>query len=542
MFGTHRPLVARYGRIFVIVAFGLGSVVATAGPASSAQRSGELRFSNSDDITTLNPALSAQTTVGLLSQLTMAYLVRYDRKNRPIPELATVVPTQKNGGISADGKTITWHLRSDAKWSDGVAFDSNDVAFSVAVMQNPANDVASRDGFERIERVDTPDRTTAVFHLREPYAAFLPRFFGSPPGNPSLLPKHVLGGLPDINRADYNALPVGIGPFRYVSWKRSDAIEMEANPSYFRGRPKLEKITYEIVPDANAALTQLQTRELDLLVNVKPSDIARARTIATATISHRPSYRFVHLDFNMSRPLLQDRAIREALRLATDRATIVQKAGRGIGVVQESFVPPQYADYRPLPLAPYDLARADALLEKAGWKRGADGVRTKDGERLSLSFDTVTGAYPQVVELIRSSWGRIGVEIETKTYDPKVFYQQPGGILFGGKFDVTIFSLQNFPFVYPSLIYGCDRIPPNGLNAPRYCNRRLDTVIAEYESTYDAVRQRNDLAFIARTIAADVPTIVLNYTESIFAIDRRVQGFEPNVVTFFDDMMNVTTR
>lgn len=502
----------------------------------------QLSFANSDDITTLNPALSAETTVGLLSQLTMAYLVRYDRKNRPIPELALVVPSQRNGGISADGKTITWRLRTDAKWSDGVAFDSTDVAFSVAVMQNRANNVASRDGFDQIERVETPDRATAIFHLRKSYAAFLPRFFGSPPGNPSLLPKHILGSLADINKADYNALPVGIGPFRYVSWKRSEAIEMEANPNYCRGLPKLKKIKYKIIQDGNTALTQLQTREVNLLVNVKPSDIGRANAIRTAVVTHRPSYRFIHLDFNMTRPLLQDRAVREPLRLATDRTTIVDKTNHGIGVVQESFVPPQYAEYEALPLVKFDIDKANAVLEKAGWKRGSDGVRAKDGQRLSLNFDTVTGAYPQYVELIRDWWARVGAEINTKTYDPKLFYEQPAGVLFGGKFDVTIFSIQNFPFVYPSLIYSCDRIPPNGLNALRYCNKRLDAVISEYESTYDPGRQRRDLNEIARTVADDVPTVVLNYTESIFAVDKRVQNFSPNVVTFFDDMMKVDVR
>lgn len=498
-----------------------------------------LRFANGDDITTLDPLLSAETTVGLLSQLTMAYLVRYDKNNRPIPELATVVPTRGNGGISADGKTITWHLRTDAKWSDGAPFDADDVAFSVAAMQNAANSVVSHDGFALIERVDEPNRFTVVFHLKKPYAAFLPRFFGSPPGNPCILPKHLLGTLPSINNAPYNALPVGIGPFRYVSWKRGDRIEMEANPFYFRGLPKLQKIVYEIIPDENTELTQIQTGELDLAVNVKPVNVPRARAIGGVSVLAEPSYRFINLDFNMGHPLLQDRAVREALRMATDRATLLDKSNHGIGVLQESFVPPQYAGYQNLPLAPFDLARADAVLDADGWKRGPDGIRAKGNQRLSIDLATVTGAYTQAVELIRSWWTSLGVELNTRTYDPKVFYQQPGGILFGGKFDATIFSIQNFPFVYPSLIFSCERIPPNGLNVPHYCNEKLDTVMSEYETTYDAERQRRDLDEIARTLAGDVPMFVLSYGENTFVFDRQLRNFHPNAVTFFDDMMNV---
>ncbi len=509
------------------------------GPAISAPRADELRFANADDVTTLNPALSAETTVGLLSQLTMAYLVRYDKANRPIPELATVVPTEKNGGISSDGKTITWHLRPDAKWSDGVPFDSSDVAFSVAAMQNPANTVVSHDGFALIERVETPNASTTVFHLKKPYAAFLPRFFGSPPGNPSLLPKHVLGALPDINKAPYNALPIGIGPFRYVAWKRGDSVDMEANPFYFRGRPKLQKITFQVVPDDNTGLAQIQTGELDLLINVKPANVPRAQSIGTATVILQPSYRFVVLAFNVSHPVLRDRAVREALRLGTDRRALLEKVNHGFGLLQASFVPSEYEGYEALPLAPFDLQRANAVLEKAGWKRGADFIRTKDGQRLSIDLDTVTGAYPQYVELIRSWWTRLGVDLNTKTYETKEFYQQPGGIAFDGKFDATIYSIQNFPFVYPSLIYGCDRMPPNGLNLPRYCNPKLDAIMSEYETTYDAGRQQRDLTEISRIIQEDAPTVVLNYTENALVLSKRLRKFRPNAITYFDDMMNV---
>ena len=499
----------------------------------------ELRFANADDVTTLNPALSAETTVGLLSQLTMAYLVRYDKSNRPAPELATTVPTEKNGGISSDGKTITWHLRTDAKWSDGVAFDASDVAFSVAVMQNPANAVVSHDGFALIERVDTPNASTVVFHLKKPYAAFLPRFFGSPPGNPSLLPKHILGALPDINKAPYNALPIGIGPFRYVAWKRGDAVEMEANPFYFRGQPRLRRVSYKIVPDDNSGLTQLQTGELDLLINVKPPNVPRAQSMSGVTVLLQPSYRFVVLAFNVSHRVLQDRAVREALRLGLDRRALLEKVNHGIGLLQASFVPAQYGGYEALPMAPFDLTRANAVLDKAGWKRGTDGFRAEGAQRLSIDLDTVTGAYPQYVELIRSWWTQLGVELNTKTYETKVFYQQPSGIVFGGSFDATIYSIQNFPFVYPSLIYGCDRIPPNGLNLPRYCNPKLDAIMVEYETTYDVERQRRDLAEISRVVESDVPTVVLNYTDNALAFGKRLQNFHPNAVTYFDDMMNV---
>lgn len=530
----------RLGRIHaigaVLFAFALA---ASTSPSQAATEPHHLRFSNGDNITTLNPALSAETTVGLLSQLTMAYLIRYDKSNRPIPELATVVPTEKNGGISANGLTITWHLRSDAKWSDGVAFDSSDVAFSVTAMQNPANNVVSHDGFSQIASVETPNKTTAIFHLKSRFAAFMPRFFGSPPGNPALLPKHILGTLPDINHADYNALPIGIGPFRYVSWNRGDSVEMEANPYYFRGRPHLNKITYKIVTDENDEITQLQTADLDLLVNVKPSSIPRVQTIANARVLLTPSYRFVVLAFNTQHPATSDPIVRKALAMAVDRKSLVTKVNHGLGDVQESFVPSQYFAYDALPPTMYDIAAANALLDKNGWVRGADGIRSKKGKRLTIDLATVTGAYPLYVELIRSSWSQLGVELDTQTYGPTVFYQPATGIAFGGRFDATIYSIQNFPFVYPSLVYGCKRIPPNGLNIPRYCDPRLDSAMSDYEAAYDLGKQHADLTAIARSIASSAPTVVLNYAENTFVLRPDVRGFAPNAVTFFDDMIDV---
>ncbi len=114
------------------------------------------------DLATLNPVINSETRLNWLTEMTMAYLVRYDHSNRPVPELVTVVPTQANGGISRDGKTITWHIRKGVKWSDGVPFNADDVVFSTKVVQNPANNVVGRDGWNLIQKIDEPDKFTVV--------------------------------------------------------------------------------------------------------------------------------------------------------------------------------------------------------------------------------------------------------------------------------------------------------------------------------------------------------------------------------------------
>src|SRR5665213_1216174 len=174
-----------------------------------------LRYAAAEDIVGLNPLTSTQGVVSSLSQMTMAWLVRTDEHSEPtIPELVTEVPTQKNGGVSADGKTITWHLRKGVKWSDGAPFDADDVVFSTQQVNNPANNVVSHDGWDLIAKVDEPDKYTVIYHLKKPYSSFLETYFTTAGANPAILPKHLLMGYKDLNNVPYNSLPVGIGPFK----------------------------------------------------------------------------------------------------------------------------------------------------------------------------------------------------------------------------------------------------------------------------------------------------------------------------------------
>ncbi|MGH7749280.1 MAG: ABC transporter substrate-binding protein, partial [Candidatus Dormibacteria bacterium] len=284
-----------------------------------------LRYATGEDITGLNPHLAQQTVVNYMASMTMAYLTKTGAHNQAVPELATVVPTQANGGISKDGKTITWHLRRDAKWSDGVPFTADDVVFSTAAVLNPRNNEVSRSGWDLITKVDEPDKYTVVYHLKHQFAGFEYQFFSPAGANPCILPKHILGNLPDINHAPYNALPVGIGPFKFVSWRRSDSVEMVANPLYFRGMPKLQKIIFKIIPDRNTVLTQLRTHEIDLWSPVSRHYYPQVKAIPGLTVLRKKSYYFGHLDFNTQHPMLRDPRVRQALRYATDRKTLLAK-------------------------------------------------------------------------------------------------------------------------------------------------------------------------------------------------------------------------
>jgi peptide/nickel transport system substrate-binding protein len=503
-----------------------------------------LRYATAEDIAGLNPHLVTQTTVGYLSSLTMAWLTKTGPHNEPVPELATTIPSMENGGISRDGLTITYHLRKDAVWSDGKPFTADDVVFSTRVVLNPANNEISRTGWELITRIDEPDKYTVVYHLKSPFGGFAYQFFASAGANPCILPKHLLASYPNINNIPYNALPIGIGPFKYTAWKRSDSVEMVANPTYFRGKPKLDRIVFKIIPDRNTVLSELQSHEIDMWLPVASNYYGRVTAIPGLHVLKQSGYYFGHIDLNLARPVLQDLAVRQALRLATDRETIKAKIRHGLGVVQDNMVAPTNPAFNPrVPTTPFNIAAANTLLDQAGWVRGPGGVRAKNGVRLSLAFATSSGTpdTDEMIELIRGWWQQIGVEVNVKRYLSSVLFApyQQGGIIYAGKFDVATFQWSGDPQGDLSNLYECDQFPPNGQNLVHYCNRQVDRAMEAFKSLY-SFRARQPFAnFIQMKLQRDVPTIVITINDDIFAYNDELTGFHPNQLSPFDDIMNV---
>ncbi len=503
-----------------------------------------LRYATAEDVVGLNPHLNQQGTLFYMASLTMAWLTKFDRQNRPVPELATAVPTQRNGGISKDGRTITWHLRRGVKWSDGAPFDADDVVFSTKVVLNPANNEVSREGWDLITKIDEPDKYTVVYHLKEPYANYAANFFGSAGANPCVLPKHLLAGLPNINNAPYNALPVGIGPFRYTKWKRADAVEMEANPYYFRGKPKLARVVFKIVPDRNTVLTQLRTHEIDLWLPVAAAYYDRVKAIPGIAVLRQPSYQFSHVDFQNQHPPLDDVRVRRALRLALDRKTINAKIRHGLGIVQDDPISPAHPAFdKDVPTDPYDPARANALLDAAGWTMGTNGVRGKNGKALSFVFATSTGTpdADQQIEMMRANWKQIGAAIEVRRYPSPLLFAPlaSGGIILNGKWDMVVFLWGGDPIGDLAILYSCKAIPPNGQNDPRWCNRRATAAMDAFRHEYDERKRQPYANAVQSEIAKDAPIVVLWVNEDVYAYNSDLRNFRPNQLTRFDDFMDV---
>jgi peptide/nickel transport system substrate-binding protein len=504
-----------------------------------------LRMTDTEDVENLNPTLTQDTPVSLLiGPLTMAYLIRWDKQGHPVPELATQVPTQQDGGVSKDGLTITYHLRKGVKWSDGVPFDADDVIFSFRAVLNPANNVVSRTGFDRIQKMDEPDKYTVVLHMSKPYSPFLETFFSTAGAEPVVMPKHILGDLPNINNAPYNAKPVGIGPFMVKEWQRGSRVVMVRNPYYFRGEPKLKEIDYEIMTNSNTTLTSLQSKGLDLSYQSDPNLIGQYRRMTGFITWGQPSYYFRHLDFNLSRPALKDPIVRRALRYATDRATIIAKLYHGVAIMQEQPAPKVAPYYdQSIQQTPFDIAKANQLLDQDGWKRGADGIREKNGVRLDLNMASAAGitVNDEMIELIRQTWKQIGVNITVSHYLNTLLFAPyaDGGILYRGKFDVAYFSWGMDAIGDLSPIYSCAQIPPNGQNILHWCNQTAENAMLAFYRHFDQTQRNKDDAIAMEQIDKDVPTIVMMGTEGVWVYNKDLKNFSPGALSPFDNFMDV---
>jgi peptide/nickel transport system substrate-binding protein len=490
-----------------------------------------LHYVDTLDINTLNPFIGTAENIQTLSELTAAFFTRLDPSGNPVPELITAIPSKTNGGISADGRTITWHLRHDVKWSDGEPFDSADVMFTVAAAKDPTNDVSVRDIWDKIVSAAAPDKYTVVFRLKAPSASFIADYFNSD-SQTAVLPKHVIGPGTNFNESPYNALPVGIGPFRYTEFNRGDSVVMEANPYYWHP-PKLKQIVYKLIADDSTDMTQLTTGEVDLWDTVNGTVAAQAKALPGKAWSTRLSQYMSGIFFNTQRPQLADPAVRRALRLATDRQLIFDKVNLRNGELVESVIPKFSHGYLDLPLTKYDPAAAQRMLDAAGWKRGSDGVRRKNGLTLSLEIVLPSGYAPSttLAAILQSDYTQIGVAATIHAYASGTFFgpYSAGGILQTGRFDAALLS-QSLGPVYGNVngVYTCDTIPPNGFNQTRYCNHKVDALNGVYLHSYDRAVQDKAAAGFQRLIDDDAPVITIYERAFLAVYDKRLTGYHPN--------------
>jgi peptide/nickel transport system substrate-binding protein len=500
--------------------------------------SGVLRVDNYTEPSSLNPLLASNTAEGFLASLAFDELVTLDDKGNDVPDLAQTVPTLANGGISKDGLTITYHLRHNVKWQDGAPFTSADVKFSWQAVMNPNNNVVERRGYDQVRSLDTPDAYTAVFHLKQPFAPFIDTVFGESDDPFRIVPQHILARYPNINQVPFNQLPIGTGPFKVTRWIHGDHIEYAANPFYFRGTPRLKRITVYAVTDSNTTEAQLRAHDIDLAIDIATANLANLRDHPSAGVKTQlvKSPLYLSVDFNMTHPPLDDLRVRQAIAYGINQRRIIDTLEHGTAVPAAADLSDFYWAYDPnVTKYPYDPRKASSLLDAAGWRQEPNGVRHKDGHALALQLVYGSGnatARQQGVQ-IQSDLRAIGIDVAIKTYTYTVLYATKalGGILNNGKFD-----LAEYPWVAgadpdDSSGWLCAMTPPNGNNVTHFCSARFDAAEQDALTHFDRARRKKDYAITQSLLASRVPAAFVFYQRARYAVSTNLQNFSPNGVS-----------
>ena len=465
----------------------------------------------------LNPYLSGGTKDLESSSMIIEPLARYDQDGNLVAWLVDSIPTVENGGVSSDLTSITWKLSEGLKWSDGSAVTAHDVVFTANYCMDPAGGCAQLNKLADVENVEALDDMTVkvTFGVAKPFP-YGPFVGSEQPIIQKAQFENCMGAkAPECTAENFG--PIGTGPFRVTEFKANDVISMEANPMYRDpSKPSFATVTFKGGGDAaSAARTVLETGEFDYAWNLQidPAILAGMAAAGKGTVISSFGTAVERLMVNLSNPdkalgdkrstleggphpFLTDPAVRRALSLAIDRNTLAEVGYGAAGKATCNVVPGPtiYVSTANDECLVQDMAKANNLLEAAGWQRGSDGVRSKDGVRLSILYQTSTNAVRQDTQaFIKQWWSEIGVETELKNISASVFFggDQSSPDTYQKHFSDIEMYTNIFSGTDPEAYMGswvCAEMPmPSnnwmGNNMPRYCNETYDAMVAELAGT-----------------------------------------------------------
>ena len=454
-------------------------------------------------------------------------LVTIDEKMNVVPMLASEVPTLANGGVvlrKDGGMDVTWKLRPGVKWHDGHSHTSADVKFTADAMLKGDWKPESTDGFDRISSVETPDSLTAVVHYKEVYAPYQLQFLRG------TLPKHLLEGR-DIDKAnDYNRNPMGTGPYRVAEWKTGEYVLLERVPHYWRGDayPKINRILFRFVTNATTRINQLKAGEVHMVALVPWDKVRELKTVPAIRLNQVLGAGYEHVTLNEKHfPPFADLRVRKALAHAIDRELIVKTILDGLVSTVNGPIQPLSWAYEPN-VATYEFssAKANALLDEAGWKRGADGKRAKDGKALAFTLITQAGftIRENVAQTLQRQFGDVGVTMQIKLLDGTAI----SPVWFSGEFDAMLHWWQSGADPEITTFFAADKTPPAGRNIDYLNDAPLTKLLYESDRTVDQAMRRELLRQAQRRVGELVPELFLYNTSKIDAVPTTLQNFKGN--------------
>lgn len=487
---------------------------------------------------TLNPLLSSQSIADALGALTIEGLVEVDAEGKYAPVLAEALPE-----VSDDGLVVTYKLKQGVKFSNGDPFTCADVKYTLDAILSDLSQ-ASTSGYGDIDTLECPDDHTVVVTFAELYAPYL-RLFSY------ILPK-AAGDPAQLDSWAYNRAPIGTGPWVVKEWKAGDQIVYVKNPYYREeGKPYLDSVIIKILPSREVGMQLLGTGEIHALWDLIEADFPALDAMAAKGVTYAAAVtgenEYLVLNFGDPKvdappdpaanphPILYDLRVRQAIQMGIDKQLIAETLLNN-QVKPGTTVLPVGQFACPQPLSEYNPEKAKALLEDAGWKPGSDGIRVKDGVRMSMKFQTTSGnklredTQQVIVEMMRE----IGIELLIENVPSDVLFAgwDSNGLRKHGNFDIIMYTTG--PGIDPdSHLFGnyhSARIPTAankgaGNNYSRWINPDVDQWIDDAAGTTDVAERQALYCKVAEAINRDLPRIPLYERLLITGVRTEVQNF-----------------
>jgi peptide/nickel transport system substrate-binding protein len=444
-------------------------------------------------------------------------LLTYDHELGPQPQLA------ESWVVAPDGLSITFKLREGVKWHDGKPLTAEDVSFSLLEIWRKLL-ARGRTTFAVVEAVETPDPLTVVLRLSAPAPYILN---GLTSHLAQVLPKHLYDGT-DIAKNPANVAPVGTGPFRFVRWERGSYLRLERNPDYWdQPKPYLDQVVFRFLPDAAGRAAALETGEVQLVAEtgIPGSDLRRLARQPEITVETK-GYNYIapitFLVFNLDRKPFDDIRVRRAIAHAIDRDFLIRNVWYGYGKPATGPLPQGLSSFysADVPIYAFDPERAKALLDEAGLRPGADGVR------LAFTHDSLPYGeqYQRTGEYLRDALGRIGIKVELRSQDYGSYVRR---IYTTRDFDTAnyLISVGPDPAIGAQRLYWSAGFQPGVAfsNAAHYANAEVDQVLEAAQVETDPVRRKDLYNRFQSMVQEDLPQIPLVAIDQITVTNSRLR-------------------
>jgi len=393
--------------------------------------------------TLLNPHFAVGTKDQEGSRIFYEPLAAWDPEGNLVPVLAAEIPDLENGGVASDGMSVTWKLKKDVTWHDGRPFTADDVVFNWEYAADPATAATTIGSYQDL-KVEKLDPLNVRIQFDKPTPFWADAFVGQ---RGMIIPKHLFEPFkgPNSRDAPANLKPVGTGPYRFVDFKPGDLVKGERNPAYHQpNRPFFDIIEMKGGGDAvSAARAVIQTGEYDYAWNMQVEDEILIRLEnggnGRGRVEIVPGGNIEHIELNSTdpwtevdgerssiktkHPLFSDPAVRQALALLVDRASVETHIYGRTGVATGNFINNPQRFVSKNTKWEFNVGKANKLLDEAGWQRGADGIRAKDGKKLKLVFQTSINAPRQKTQaIVKQACQKAGIDVELKSVTSSVYF------------------------------------------------------------------------------------------------------------------------